>query len=320
LTVSFSVVICAYTSDRWDLLVDAVASVQAQDLAPEQVVVCVDHNAPLAGRCRELWPDGDGVLVIENRYPGRLGSARNSALEQVSGDIVAFLDDDARAAPDWLARLERVYAESPEVQAVGGAPKPDFAAPRPSWFPFEFDWVFGCAYRGLPTERLAVPRLIGASMSVRLEAVLAVGGFHSDNHDDMDLSHRLVSRFGPDSVIYDPEITVSHFVSHERLTWRYFSRRCFHVNRGKVLAFRNMEEAGNQQADLMFVRRALLEAVPGYLASPSDGGLKRAAATVAGIALAGLGNLVGRVSLLVGATPPERTTGIELPRPSPSVH
>ncbi len=314
MALTYSVVICAYTLDRWDLLRQAVDSAQGQRISPDEVLVCIDHNPDLAALAQRTWDSAARVQVIENRFPGRLGSARNSAMEVVTGDVVAFLDDDAQAAPDWLTRLDAIYSISPEVQAVGGGPKPRYEVPRPRWFPLEFDWVFGCAYRGLPLERAATGRLIGASMSARRLAILKVDGFHSDNHDDMDLSHRLIAEYGHESVIYDPAIQVSHFVTRERLTWRYFWRRCFYVNRGKVLALKDMAHAGNLNADLAFVREALLVALPEYLAEPLGGGWRRAGALLTGVALAGLGNLAGRLSLLVGRTEPSQTRGLVLSR------
>jgi glucosyl-dolichyl phosphate glucuronosyltransferase len=307
---SYSVVICAYTLERWDLLRGAVDSARDQRLRPREIIVCVDHNAELAERARQAWASQAEVRVIQNRFPGRLGSARNSALEIASGEVIAFLDDDAQADPGWLQLLDGVYGSSTTIWAVGGSPRPRYEVPRPPWFPFEFDWVFGCAYRGLPDERGPVGRLIGASMSVRRAAALKVGGFHSDAHDDMDLSHRLVAEFGRGSVMYDPEIQVSHFVSRQRLSWSYFWRRCFHVNRGKVLAFKDMAHAGNQNADFAFVRQALLRALPRYLVTPSSGGWARAAALLAGIALAGFGNIVGRLGVLFGRTEPSLTRGL----------
>ena len=193
---------------------------------------------------------------------------------------------------------------------------PDFQTARPRWFPYEFDWVFGCAYRGLPTARAATGRLIGASMSARGQAVVAVGGFHSDDHDDMDLSHRLLDRFGRESVIYDPEIQVHHYVSAQRVTWDYFWRRCFNVNRGKVLAVRDMAEAGNHDADMVFVKSAIFKSVPGYLRSWSDGGPLRAGAMIAGILLAALGNVSGRVGLMTRVTEPSLTQGLSEQKPA----
>jgi cellulose synthase/poly-beta-1,6-N-acetylglucosamine synthase-like glycosyltransferase len=84
------------------------------------------------------------IVVVPNQFAGRLGSARNTAPLQARADIVAFLDDDAGVAPDWLERLLAVYAMHPEAVAVGGTPRPNYGAPRPSWFPPDFDWVLGC--------------------------------------------------------------------------------------------------------------------------------------------------------------------------------
>src|SRR5664280_1377170 len=98
-------------------------------------------------------------------------------------------------------------------------------------------------------------------MSVRREALMSWGGFHSDNHDDMDLSHRAVHAYGARAVLYEPSATVSHFVPKERLTWHYFWRRCFFVNMGKVKAFRDMDDASNLGAELRFVRRSLSRAL-----------------------------------------------------------
>ena len=200
--LTVSVVICAYTEERWPLLVRSVASARHQQREPLEVIVCIDHNDALLQRCRREWAQGPGdghvpVVVVASKYDGHQGAARNTALEIADGDIMAFLDDDARAEPDWLDQLLAPY-EDERVVAVGGAPLPEFEGERPNWFPFEFDWVFGCAYAGLPQSRAMLARLIGANMSVRREALASIGGFHRDHHEDMDMCHRLVHIY-PDS-------------------------------------------------------------------------------------------------------------------------
>lgn len=296
-----SVVICAYTEDRWSLLLRSVASVQAQTQPPEEIIVCVDHNEALFERCRGQWADQTDarspvpVRVMANKYEGRLGSARNTAAEIACGDVVAFLDDDASADPTWLERLIPPY-DDPSVVAVGGAPLPEFERSRPQWFPFEFDWVFGCAYAGLPERQAPVLRLIGANMSVRRSALTEIGGFHSDNHDDMDMCHRLKHHRPSDQLVYEPMAQVQHFVPAVRTTWGYFWRRCFFVNKGKVEALRQMEEAGNLSADVSFVGRALSRGVSKGLRQAVRGdawGAGRAGAIVAGIVLAGSGHVAG---------------------------
>src|SRR3954452_3554078 len=139
------VVICTYTDARWDLLERAVASLQAQSVAPARILLCVDHNDELLERCRVRWGPGSdqpgpSIDVFPNRFAGRLGSARNTAVERVTAEVVAFLDDDAEADPTWLETLLSVYVEDGAV-AVGGAPLPNHQIARPGWFPPECRWA-----------------------------------------------------------------------------------------------------------------------------------------------------------------------------------
>lgn len=313
------VVICAYTDKRWDLLCASVASVQHQTVAPQRILLCIDHNDELADRCLERWPATGQtaqpeVTVLRNRFPGRLGSTRNTGVEQVDADIIAFLDDDAAADPDWLENLLRVYVED-GAHAVGGAPMPVFETAKPAWFPDEFQWVFGCHYPGLPEHRSPTPHLIGASMSVRAASLRAVNGFQSDNHDDMDLSHRIAAAHGAASVVYDPAAKVRHFVTADRVTWTYFWRRCFFVNRGKVRAFHDLGHAGNLGAELAFARRmagSVLRRLGRGLRG-DRGAVAQAGAIVAGLGLAAVGHVAGRIDLARGRTPESLTKGL---RPS----
>jgi len=312
------VVICAYSDLRWHQLCQAVESVQVQTIRPRQILLCIDHNDELADHCLERWPEFGQVAqphvkVLRNRYAGRLGSARNTAAEHVSADIIAFLDDDARAEATWLEELLRVYEGDAGAVAVGGAPQPLFETARPVWFPEEFQWVFGCHYVGLPEQRSPTEHLIGASMSVRAEALRRLNGFQSDNHDDMDLSHRVAATYGRASVIYEPRARVTHFVTAQRVTWDYFWRRCYSVNRGKVRAFRDMGHAGNITAELAFARRmagsVLRRAARGLRGDRAA--LRQAGAIVVGLGLAGLGHARGRMDLVMGKAPESLTRGLQ---------
>src|SRR5439155_542168 len=80
----------------------------------------------------------------------RVLNARTTGIDRADrGDVIAFLDDDAVAEPDWLETMLRAYGDG-SVMAVGGRIEPLWAAGRPGWFPPEFDWVVGCTYVGLP--------------------------------------------------------------------------------------------------------------------------------------------------------------------------
>ncbi len=122
---TISVVICAFTDRRWDDVHAAVESVRRQTHAPHEVILSVDHNPDLHRRLKDALPD---VRVVENAEDRGLSGGKNTGVSYASGDVVAFLDDDAVAAPGWLAAFAACYADKDgrygaqgkEVIGVGG--------------------------------------------------------------------------------------------------------------------------------------------------------------------------------------------------------
>src|SRR4029079_5005681 len=110
------VVVCAYSDERFDRLAAAVASLHRQTASPDEVIVVVDNNPTLLDRAHRAFPD---ALVIPNVGRRGLSDARNSGINRAYGEVIAFLDDDAEAAPDWLEQLTAHYADE-KVAGVGG--------------------------------------------------------------------------------------------------------------------------------------------------------------------------------------------------------
>jgi GT2 family glycosyltransferase len=62
-------------------------------------------------------------VVEANRNPA---TRRNRAVSEANGELLAFIDDDARAEPGWLANAVAYLDAHPDVLAVGGPdPAPD---------------------------------------------------------------------------------------------------------------------------------------------------------------------------------------------------
>jgi glucosyl-dolichyl phosphate glucuronosyltransferase len=310
-----TVIVLAYTDERWSLTCAAVESACNQTLLPREIIVCVEGNPELADRFRERWQHRleslPSIRVVDSQdvEPGLaageeervpyashglpISAERTRGVMLASTEVVVFLDDDASADPDWLQLLLAPFAD-PSVLAVTGAPLPVYGKPRPRWFPFEFDWVFGCAYAGLPTKTAPVLRLIGANMAVRRESVLAVGGFHS-LADDLDMAHRLLQLSPQGQLIYEPAAVVRHYVHAERLTWHYFWRRCW-TQRDKVEIMRGLGGAANLRADRRWALRSLLVGVATGLREflgGDIGGLQRALAIITGVSIAGVAYVTG---------------------------
>ena len=296
-----SVVVCAYSDERWDDLVAAVRSLARQTVAPREVVVVVDHNPGLLARAREELP---GIVAIANEEPRGLSGARNSGLARASGAVVAFLDDDALAAPDWIERLGAPYADE-RVIAVGGSVVPLWATRRPRAFPQEFDWVVGCSYRGLPRALSPVRNLIGANMSFRRRVFDEVGGFRTGigrvgtlpvGCEETELCIRARHRDPGAIVLFDPEARVLHRVPAARTRWRYFASRCWSEGISKAIVAGIAGRRDALSSERAYAARALTS---GFLRGLGDvmrgdaAGAGRAAAIAAGLFITTAGYAVG---------------------------
>src|ERR1700722_4380299 len=137
MSISVSVVLCAYTERRWNDLLAAVKSVQEQTVAAREIIVVIDNNSELLARVRASIPD---VIAVENDGGRGAGEARNRGVSLASGSIVAFLDDDAVANSTWIERATAALAV-PKVIGVGGTIDPIWEGGRPRWMAEEFYWI-----------------------------------------------------------------------------------------------------------------------------------------------------------------------------------
>jgi cellulose synthase/poly-beta-1,6-N-acetylglucosamine synthase-like glycosyltransferase len=307
-----SVVICAYTEARWDDLLAAIASVDAQrERVPLEIVVVIDHNPALLERMRTVSMD---LRLDENVQARGLSGARNSGVLLARGRIVAFMDDDAVADPGWLEALVATY-DDPSVAGAGGTIRPMWETGRPSWWPPEFDWVVGCTYRGMPLRRAVVRNVIGCNMSFRRDLLQTVGGFaHGIGRigtrplgaEETELSIRVGKRWPERSIVYEPAAIVDHRVPAERATFRYFRSRCYAEGISKAAVSKLVGTGEALATERGYAARTLGRAVLAELGSALRGnaaGLSRATAIVAGLAITTAGYLVGAVSARVTTLP-----------------
>lgn len=291
---TLAVVVCAYSDERREQLEQAIASLEAQSHPVDQIVVVIDHNESLLADMQSAHPQH---TVVANAHKQGLSGARNTGIENTQLDVIAFLDDDARAATDWAEKLIAHYAD-PEVIGAGGRIDSDWAAGRPEWFPREFDWVVGCTYVGMPTTTSDVRNMIGANMSLRRSVFEQVGDFSSDvgrtgklpvGCEETELCIRALDQVGG-RIVYDPTAPVDHLVTPERGTWKYFRTRCYMegVSKAQVVAM------AGAQSGLSTERSYTLRTLPsGFFRGLAQGtdGIRRSAAIFIGLATTTLGFL-----------------------------
>ena len=299
---SVAVVVCAYTMERLDDIERALASVGDQRRPPDELILVIDHNDDLVAVARERFL---AARVIVNAESRGLSGGRNTGIASATSDIIAFLDDDAQAANDWLEKMLLWY-EDPSVIAVGGTSEPVWRTGRPGWFPPEFDWVVGCSYRGLPTRPAAVRNLIGSNMSFRRHVFARVGGFHHAigrigarpvGCEETELCIRATRQIPGSRIVYDPAVRVSHYLPEGRARWQYFRSRCYAEGLSKAivaeLAGANRGLASERSYMTRTLPAGIMAGVRDAIRERSLGPLACAGAIIAGLCLTSAGFAVG---------------------------
>jgi glucosyl-dolichyl phosphate glucuronosyltransferase len=302
-SIRASVVVCVYTEKRLSQIRGALDSVARQTMPPWQVIVVTDHNPALCDRLAAEYPD---LEVISSKFEKGLSGARNTGIEYAAGDVVVFLDDDARAQPQWLETLLASYGDE-SVLGVGGAVLADWNAPgRPGWFPEEFLWVVGCSYRGQPEAKAEVRNPIGANMSFRRSAFDHAGLFDSSvgrtftssrplGCEETEFSIRL-RRLSPDTrIIYDPQAVVYHHIDKSRATWRYFLDRCRAEGCSKARVSRLSGVSAALSSERSYVAHTIIRALRRELSGVFRPGRKNSMMRLAALSLGTLSAITGYI-------------------------
>ncbi len=112
-TLSVSVVIC--TRNRPANLRECLSAIARLDPMPNQILV-VDNTQ--GNQETENLSHEFGTRYVIEPVPG-LSRARNRGLAECDTEIVAFLDDDAVPAPDWLGILMEPFADERTAASTG---------------------------------------------------------------------------------------------------------------------------------------------------------------------------------------------------------
>jgi GT2 family glycosyltransferase len=105
------------TRDRTDDLARCLDSLERLRY-PNFEVLVVD-NAPSSDATLRLVERRRGVRYAREPRQG-LDWARNRAIEEAGGEIIAFTDDDAVADPEWIGAIAAAFARDPAAAAVTG--------------------------------------------------------------------------------------------------------------------------------------------------------------------------------------------------------
>jgi glucosyl-dolichyl phosphate glucuronosyltransferase len=169
----------------------------------------------------------------------------------------------------------------------------------PEWWPDLYDWVIGCNDQRVAPASAVVRNPTGANMGFRRDEVMAVGGFSEHlgrttdaplGCEETELGIRLTRAHPSMRVVSVPDAVCFHRVPKERVTWRYFRRRCVAEGRSKAVVARLTSFGAATSSERHYTGRAVPVAIAKAMVT---GHLRRAVAIAAGIALASCGFVPG---------------------------
>jgi GT2 family glycosyltransferase len=177
-----SVIVCSHNGGR--TLRDCCEGLMKLEYRNFEVIVVDDGSVDATATIASEYD----FRVIRTKNRG-LSSARNTGLEAATGEIVAYIDDDAYPDPHWLTYLavaflntKHVGVGGPNITPPGDGPIADCVANAP----------------GNPTHILLsdeeAEHIPGCNMAFRKSALKAIGGFDPRFHiagDDVDVCWRL---------------------------------------------------------------------------------------------------------------------------------
>jgi GT2 family glycosyltransferase len=225
-----SATVAVVTYERPAFLARCLEHLLAQTRSPDQIIV-VDSST-----------SDDTARVVRERFPmvryevcpsgrGATATARNISYRLATGDVLAFVDDDAFAEPDWLEKLLPVY-EDRTVGGVGGRQirhQPgELTEGLDAIGELRPDGTLTGHFAADPGRHVVVDHLLGANMSFRRSVLDQMGGIRDGYagtciREETDLCLRVVH--AGYRLIYTPEAVVEHvaapYAKGQRFDLRY---------------------------------------------------------------------------------------------------
>jgi len=244
-----SVIVTTYTMERLHDLASLLDSLVQQAYPRFEVVLVLEKSRELYASIQKYIKSKDyrGICLLFNAGPGGASAGRNLGIRQARGSILAFIDDDAVASPDWLNGIVNTFQKDGTTIGVTGPILPLWENEKLTWLPEEFYWIVSC----MPARQEGaheVRNAWGNNMAFRREAFEKSGlfltqlgakgggarGKHELSCEDTEFSIRACAKTRK-RIVYNPHTTVYHRVYGYRFTWRFVTSRAYWEGYTKVL-------------------------------------------------------------------------------------
>jgi len=205
----------------------AVSSILSQKSEPHEIIVVDDASSS------PFLFDHPKVRIIRNELELGLGASRNIGAKMATGNIVAFIDDDAVASSTWVDVIHEIFSR--DVDVAGGPVIPLYLSSLPKWWNEDaFSGFIG----------ITKSEIIGCNFAVRKALFERVGYFNERlgrkhgtllSAEETEFLKRVLKAEG--KIKFIDKMIVHHKVYPKRTTMPYLIKRSWYQGVSERLAF-----------------------------------------------------------------------------------
>lgn len=234
--MQISVIICTY--NRAFYLEKALKSLFAQEdvASPFEVVIvdnnCTDATASVIAGFKETTQIS--LKYIKEPKQG-LSHARNAGYQHSQHAVIAYLDDDAIAAPRWVHTIQSAFQKATTTQLiVGGKIEVIWEEPKPAWFFDDLLVWLGKLDLGASKE-IDFPKenVNGGNLAMHKKIIELIGGFNPLlgitggkmlTNEEIEVQKKAIALGA--TIRYEPEMLIWHH-ARKALSKEWFSQRYY---------------------------------------------------------------------------------------------
>jgi len=242
--VNISVIICTYNREKY--LYNALKSI-AENGFPfnKYEIVLINNNSSdnTEAECKRFQNDFPAVnfnYFVENNQG--LSFARNRGIEEAKGDILVYVDDDAKVNRAYLKTIDDFFKENQTAMAVGGAIFPIYETKEPSWMS-HYTKSLITAYKDEGNKIIkfkANKYPSGGNAAYKKSVFEKVGNFNTKlgrkgtsliGAEEKEIFDKMKALNMP--IYYLPDMILYHIIPSVKLTKEYFNKLTFSIGQSE---------------------------------------------------------------------------------------
>lgn len=250
-----SVIICTYNRDKY--IYNVLKSIAEGTLSPDKYeILAIDNNSSDSTKS-EILRFIEDFPAVETRYVFEseqgLSCARNRGIDESSGDVLVYVDDDAEVNENYLKSYYDFFCENPESMAAGGPIIPEYEGyEEPGWMTYHLKRLltaylyFGDVKKEFPGKNYPG----GGNAAYRREIFEKVGKYNTSlgrtgsslaGGEEKDLFRKMDSigvkyYYLPDSILY-------HIIPERKMSDEYFDNLTSGIGRSERIRTKSISGA-----------------------------------------------------------------------------